>query len=247
MIAEDPMKAADVMTREPIRITSQTTIVEAAQLMLQHRVSGLPVTDAAGAVVGIVTEGDLMRRAEIATDRHRSSWRAFLVGPGRLAGDYVGAHASKVGGVMTLDVAVVTPSDDLAAVVSLMERRHVKRVPVVDGGKLVGIVSRADLVRALVHGLMLEATASMPDRVTDEAIRARIVEIIDREPWGPRYSVNVVVNGGVVDLRGSIGDERERAALTVAAEGVAGVKAVIDHLVWVEPTSGLVVGADKAP
>ena len=95
------MKAVDVMTREPMSVTPQTTIVEAARLMLQHRISGLPVTDGKGAVVGVVTEGDLLRRAETGTERHRSNWLAFLIGPGRLADDYVGAHARKVGEGMT--------------------------------------------------------------------------------------------------------------------------------------------------
>jgi CBS domain-containing protein len=147
---------------------------------------------------------------------------------------------------MTRDVAVVAPSDDLAVVVDLMEKRRIKRVPVVEKRKLVGIVSRADLVRALVHSLTREAKSHMHDQVADEAIRDRIVEIIDKEPWGPRFSTDVTVNAGVVDLHGTITDERERTALIVAAEGIAGVKAVNDHLVWVEPNSGLVVGADEA-
>jgi len=240
------MKASDVMTREPMSVTAQTTIVEAARLMLQHRISGLPVADGKGEIVGVVTEGDLLRRAETGTERHRSNWLAFLVGPGRLADDYVTAHARKVGEVMTRDVAVVAPSDDLAAVVGLMEKHRIKRVPVVEKGKLVGIVSRADLVRALVHSLTREAKAHTHNQVSDEAIRDRILEIIDKEPWGPRFSVDVAVKVGVVDLHGTITDERERTALIVAAEGIAGVKAVNDHLVWVEPNSGLVVGADDA-
>jgi CBS domain-containing protein len=239
------MKVGDVMTREPMSVTSQTTIVEAARLMLQHRISGLPVTAGKGEIVGVVTEGDLLRRAETGTERHRSSWLSFLVGPGRLASDYVGAHARKVGEVMTRDVAVVAPSADLAVVVGLMEKRHIKRVPVVENEKLVGIVSRADLVRALVHSLTREAKAHTHDRVADEAIRNRIVAIIDKEPWGPRFSVDVTVTAGVVDLHGTITDDRERTALIVAAEGVAGVKAVNNHLVWVEPNSGLVIGADE--
>lgn len=238
------MKAADVMTREPMSVTAQTTIVDAARLMLQHRISGLPVTDGNGAVVGIVTEGDLLRRAETGTERHRASWLAFLLGPGRLAGDYVGAHARKVGEVMTHDVALAAPADDLADVVGLMEKRHVKRVPVVDSGKLVGIVSRADLVRALVHSLTQETRSHRHDQVADAAIRDRIVEIIDKEPWGPRFSVDVGVSDGVVDLYGTVTDERERTALVVAAENLPGVKTVHNHLVWVEPNSGLVVGAD---
>jgi CBS domain-containing protein len=241
------MKAADVMTREAMSVTPQTTILEAAQLMLQHRISGLPVTDGKGKVVGVVTEGDLLRRAETGTERHRSSWLMFLVGPGRLAGDYAAAHARKVGEVMTSDVAFVAPSDDLAVVVNLMEKRRVKRIPVVEKGKLAGIVSRADLVKALVCSLTREALGRAHESVADETIRDRIVAIIDKEPWGPRFSIDVVVKAGIVDLHGTITDERERTALIVAAEGVAGVKTVNDRLVWVEPTSGLVVGAADAP
>src|SRR5215469_8391564 len=181
------MKAADVMTPAPMSVTPQTTIVEAARLMLQHRISGLPVIDGKGEVVGVVTEGDLLRRAETGTERHRPGWLAFLVGPGRLAGDYANAHARKVGEAMTSDVAAVAPSDDLAAVVALMEKRRIKRVPVVENRKLVGIVSRADLVRALVHSLTQEAKAHAHDQVADETIRNDIVAIVDKEPWGPRF------------------------------------------------------------
>ncbi|HWB49501.1 MAG TPA: CBS domain-containing protein [Stellaceae bacterium] len=238
------MNAADVMTPDPLSVGPETALVEAARLMLQHRISGLPVTDGKGAVVGVVTEGDLLRRAETGTARHRTGWLAFLMGPGRLADEYVDAHARRVGEVMTQDVVAIGASTDLAEIVQLMEKRRIKRVPVVTNGKLVGIVSRSDLVRALVHKLTRQALSQVGDTVPDETIRRRVLEIIDKEPWGPRFSVDVAVKAGVVDLRGTITDERERLALIVAAEGVAGVRTVNDHLVWVEPTSGLVIGAD---
>jgi len=241
------MKAADVMTREPMSVTPQTTILEAAQLMLRHRISGLPVTDAEGEVIGVVTEGDLLRRAETGTARHRSSWLTFLAGPGRLASDYASTHARRVSEVMTSDVAAVAPSDELAAVVGLMEKHRIRRVPVVEKGKLVGIVSRADLVRALVHSLAQEAQAHAQEAITDMTIRNRILEVIDKEPWGPRCTVDVKVKGGVVDLHGTIMDDRERTAVIVVAEGVTGVKTVNDHLVWIEPTSGFAIGADDPP
>ncbi|HTW53816.1 MAG TPA: CBS domain-containing protein [Stellaceae bacterium] len=247
VIAEEKaMNAADVMTLDPLSVTPHTALVEAARLMLQHRISGLPVTDAKGAVVGVLTEGDLLRRVETGTERHRTDWLAFLMGPGRLAGEYVDAHARKVGEVMTHDVVVVGASTDLAEIVQLMEKHRIKRVPVLADGKLVGIVSRSDLVRALVHKLTREAVARAGNSVSDDTIRDHIVEIIDKEPWGPRFSANVTVTSGIVELNGVVTDERERTALIVAAEGVAGVKAVNDHLVWVEPTSGLVIGADEA-
>jgi len=238
------MKATDIMTRQPVSVTPQATIAEAARLMLQHRISGLPVTDDKGAVLGVVTEGDLLRRAETGTERHRPRWLEFLVGPGRLAGDYVDAHARKVGEVMTSDVAVAAPHDDLADIVRLMEKRRVKRLPVVENGKLVGIVSRADLVRALLGTLTKEAASAARRPSSDDEIRERIAAIIDKEPWGPRFSSDVTVKNGVVELYGTVTDDRERTALIVAAETVAGVKSVRDHLVWVEPTSGLVVGAE---
>lgn len=237
------MKAAEIMTRQPISVTPDETIVAAAQLMLQHRVSGLPVTDADGAVVGIVTEGDLLRRSETGTEHHRARWLEFLLGPGRLAGDYVDTHARKVGEVMSSDIVSVEPEDALESVVSLMEKRRIKRVPVVDKGRLVGIVSRADLVRALVQALARDTAEGAGAPTTDDGIRDRIVAIIDREPWGPRSSVTVTVAQGIVHLHGTITDDRERAALTVAAESVPGVKEVRDHLVWIEPNSGMVIPA----
>ena len=237
--------AEEVMTREPITVTPDTPIVDAAQLMLDRRISGLPVTAGDGTLVGIVTEGDLLHRAETGTQLRRPRWLEFLVGPGRLAGEYVDAHGRKVGEVMTTEVATVAPEAPLDSVVALMERRRVKRVPVVAKGRLVGIVSRADLVRALLSNLnraMEKGDSSSP---TDSDIRGTIVGILDREPWGPRYSVDVTVENGVVELYGTVTDERERIAVRVAAENIAGVREVRDHLVWVEPNSGLVFPADE--
>lgn len=238
------MQAAEIMTRQPVSVTPDATIVEAAKLMLQHRISGLPVADSSGAVVGLLTEGDLLRRAETGTERHRSHWLQLLLGPGRLAEDYVGTHARKVREVMSTEIVAVAPHDPLETVVSLMEKHRIKRLPVIEDGRLIGIVSRADLVRALVRALTSEAGAGEQPAASDAEIRDRIRAIVDKEPWGPRFSVDVTVENGVVDLRGTVTDDRERAALVVAAETVPGVTAVRDHIVWVEPNSGLVVPAE---
>jgi len=233
------MNAADIMTRKVVSVDAETTIAEAARLMLQHRISGLPVTDQSGKMVGIITEGDLLHRAEIGTERRHRRWIELLIGPGRLADNYVDAHARQVGEAMTETVVSVTPQTELPDIVQLMETRNVKRVPVVENGRLVGIVSRANLVRALIRRLAEEQAATARGGFSDSKIRADLLAIIEQEPWGPRFSVTVTVESGVVDLRGAITDKRERTALKVAAETVPGVKAVHDHLVWVEPTSGL--------
>lgn len=231
------MKAADLMTSFVVTVTPEATIEYAAQLMLQYRISGLPVTDSDGAVLGIVTESDLLRRAETGTDKRHARWVSLLIGPGRLAQEYVHTHGRKVGEVMTERVFTVTPETPLADLVALMETKHVKRVPVVDQGRLVGIVSRADVMAALV-GLLSEKPAGA---ATDTEIRNQILAEIDRQPWGPRGSVDVIVTNGVVVLKGAIPDERERAALCVAAENVPGVKAVHDRLVWIDSVSGIVI------
>ena len=238
------MNAADIMTQPVISVAPEAAIAEAARLMLHHRISGLPVIDASGAVVGIVTEGDLLRRAELGTQRSRPHWIELLLGPGRAASDYVNAHARKVGEAMSETVVSVTPQTDLPEIVRLMEKRHVNRVPVVDDGRLVGIVSRANLVRALVHSLADEATASGKRIFSDAEIRDGILAIIDKEPWGPRFGVTVTVENGVATLHGTVTDERERTALRVAAENVHGIKGVRDHVVWVEPMTGVVIPAE---
>src|SRR5215472_2601037 len=231
------MKAADLMTSFVVTVRPDARIEYAAQLMLQYRISGLPVTDSDGAVLGIVTESDLLRRAETGTEKSHARWVSFLIGPGRLAQEYVHTHGRKVGEVMTERVMTVTPQTSLADLVALMETKHVKRVPVVDQGRLVGIVSRADVMAALV-GLFSEKRAGS---ATDAEIRDQVLAEIDRQPWGPRGSVDVIVTNGVVVLKGTIPDERKRAALCVAAENVPGVKAVHDRLVWVDSVSGIVI------
>jgi CBS domain-containing protein len=231
------MKAADLMTSFVVTLRPDATIESAAQLMLQYRISGLPVTDSDGTVLGIVTESDLLRRAETGTEKRHARWVSFLIGPGRLAQEYVQTHGRRVGEVMTERVFTVTPQTPLADLVTLMETKHVKRVPVVDQGRLVGIVSRADVMAALV-GLLAEKPAGT---MTDAEIRNQILTEIDRQPWGSRGSVDVIVTNGVVVLKGTIPDERERAALCVAAENVSGVKAVHDRLVWIDSVSGIVI------
>ncbi len=231
------MKASDIMTRGALTATADSTVEAAARLMLSHRISGLPVVDAAGAVIGMVTEGDLLRRSEIGTERRRGRWLELLLGPGRLAADYIHSHTRKVGEVMTRDVVAIAPETPLAEAVSLMEQRHIKRLPVIDQGRLVGILSRANLLSALIE---MQAEAA-PGAGSDREIRAHVLAEIDRMRWAPSASVDVVVTAGVVELRGAITDERERTALRVAAENVPGVKGVLDHLAWVEPISGIVI------
>ncbi len=233
------MQVRDVMTRHVISIASDETVLRAAELMLQNRISGLPVVDAAGSLVGVVTEGDFLRRGEIGTQRRRPQWLEFLVGPGRLAADYVHASGRRVQEVMSSDPLTVSEDDSLETVVELMERRHVKRLPVLRDGKMVGIVSRANLMHALAS-LARDTHAPAGD---DAAIRDRIQATLAKQPWAPQ--INVVVNRGIAELWGTITDERERQALIVATENVAGVSAVRDHLVWVEPMSGMAFGSPE--
>jgi CBS domain-containing protein len=231
------MNAADLMTSFVVTVRPDATIEYAAQLMLQYRISGLPVTDSDAALLGIITESDLLRRAETGTEKNHARWVSLLIGPGRLAQEYVHTHGRKVGDVMTERVTTVTPQTPISDLVALMETKRVKRLPVVEQGRLVGIVSRADVMAALI-GLHSDKPAGAR---TDAEIRAQILAEIDQQPWGPRGSVDVLVTNGVVILKGTIIDERERAALRVAAENVPGVKAVHDRLLWVDSVSEIVI------
>jgi len=228
------MQVKDVMTRNVISVGADESIMKAARLMLQNRISGLPVVDKDGELRGIVTEGDFLRRGELGTQRRRPKWLEFIVGPGRLAEEYVHASGRKVDEIMTTDPVTASENDTLESVVETMERRHVKRLPVVKDGRVVGIVSRANLMHALASLARDSEEGAQPN---DSQIRDNILAALAQQSWAPR--VNVVVKNGVAELWGVITDDRERKAVVVAVENVPGVEQVRDHLVWVEPISGM--------
>jgi CBS domain-containing protein len=229
-----PLTAADVMQKGALTVASDADIVDAAMTMLRNKISGLPVINQSHTVVGIITEGDLLRRVEIGTERRRAHWLELLLGPGREAAEYTATHARKVSNVMTDRVITVTADAPLADVVALMEQHHIKRLPVLMGDALIGIISRADLLRALVDAFPKEATAA-----DDAQIRESILKALDREEWWPRATINVGVENGIVELTGCVTDDRERTALVILAENVPGVAKVVDHISWVEPLSGI--------
>ena len=231
------MKASDVMTVTVISADPDATVLQAARYMLQHHISGLPVIDKTGKLVGIVSEGDFLRRRETHTDRRRSRWLEFLMGPGKMAAEYTHSHGSKVAEVMTRKVYSVGEDATLEDIVELMERHRIKRVPVLRGQKVIGIVSRSNLMHAMVS----LARSEVKGAKDDATIRQKLLAEIQKEKWALASMINVVVRGGVVELWGAIVDERQHEALKVAAENIPGVKEVKDHLAWVETNSGMVV------
>ena len=228
------MRAHQIMTRSVITVTPETTIVDAANLMLQRHVSGLPVVDGAGKLVGVVSEGDFIRRSEIGTGRKRGRWLRFILGPGKSASDYVHEHGHKVGEVMTKSPLTITEDTALAEIVAIMEKNNVKRLPVVQGDKVVGIVSRANLLQAVAS-----LARQVPDPTADDDhIRNRVIDALETFDWCP-FGLSVVVRDGIVHLSGVITEERSRQATIVAAENVTGVTNVHDHLCWVDTMSGM--------
>lgn len=230
------MRAHQIMTRSVITVAPDATVLEAANLMLRHHVSGLPVVDTAGKLVGIVSEGDFIRRSEIGTQKKRGRWLRFLLGAGATATDYVRENGRRISEVMTVDPVTVTEETPLDQIVSSMERHGVKRLPVMRDGKLVGIVSRANLLQA-VAGLARDVPDPTAD---DDHIRGRIVAAIEKNDWSP-FGLNVIVRDGIVHLSGVITEESSRQAAIVAAENTAGVSKVHDHLCWIDTMSGMYV------
>ena len=219
------MRAKDVMTEGVICVDVKESIFDAAELLLGARVSAAPVVDK-GIVVGIVSEADLLRRAEIGTVPLKSWWGRLLASENTSAREFVEAHARKVSDVMTK--AVITAEEDasLDELVDLMERHNVKRIPIVRDGKLVGVVSRANLLEALL--------SREPDgpvvQPSDDEMRRAVVEALEKHAWTSRWPTNVFANDGVVHLWGFVEDEEVRKAYRVAAENVLGVKRVKSHL-----------------
>lgn len=236
------MRADEVMTPNPKTIAPNASVAEAVHMMLEARISGLPVVDETGRLVGVITEGDLLTRAELGTEKKRARWLEFLFGPGRAAEDFVHSHGRKVEEVMTRTPITVGPSAGIEEVVGVMIDRRVKRLPVVEGAQLLGVVSRADVLRAL-SGVFAATTAAAGAPVGDAELAERVRATLAGERWAPTTSIEIRAVDGTVELWGSILDERQREAIRVAVENIPGVKAIADHLVWVEPFSGTVMSA----
>jgi CBS domain-containing protein len=228
------MNAADVMVTNVITVTPDASVQDVAQLLLTNRISGLPVVDPQGKLVGIVSEGDLMRRAEAGTGRRRPWWLAILTGRDVLAAEYVREHSRKVADVMTRHVVTAAAETPLQDIATLLEKNGIKRVPIVQGGKVVGIVSRANLLQAL---------ACLPKRtdgggLSDSAIREDVIARLRAESWTRPSLVNVIVQNGTVELWGIVDSPTEKRAVRVAAEVTPGVVAVNDNLIIRPAESG---------
>lgn len=229
------MRARDVMTGSVICINVKESVFDAAELLLGAGVSAVPVVNDKGAVVGIVSEADLIRRAEIET-APRKSWLARLMDSEvSAAHDFIAAHARRVSDVMTREVVTANEDTTLRELVELMERRSVKRIPIVRDEVVVGVVSRADLLRALL--------SREPDnpmlQPTDKALRQAVVEALEKKPWTSKWPTNVFANDGVVHLWGFVEGEEVRKAYRVAAENVPGVRRVKNHLRALPPSVGM--------
>ena len=219
------MKAKDVMTEDVVSVREDASVESIARLLLQHRISAVPVTDAGGRPVGIVSEGDMMRRPEAGTERRPSWWLELLQGSDAHAADYVKSHGLVARDVMTRELVTVSENTPLEKVASLLEQKQIKRVPVVRGGKMVGILSRADLLHALAAGAKWpapRAKASAPSR--KEVMRSI------RQAGVPLGLTNVVLEGGVVHLWGAVQSQTHRDAIALAARRAPGVKGVKNHL-----------------
>lgn len=218
------MLAKDVMTTGVATVSPDAPIEDAAKLLLERGISAAPVVDARGRVVGIVSEGDLVRRAETGTEPRRSWWLALLAGRDEQAAEYIKTHGRTVRDVMTRDVISVGDRIPLERIATLLERQRIKRVPVIRGGKLVGIVSRANLLR----GLAARKPAAGP-RAGDRTIRTRVLEELRRAGVDPSL-LTVVVSGGVVQLWGTVDSAPQKHAARVAAQNVRGAQKVVDNV-----------------
>ena len=226
------MRAKDIMTTDAITIAPDVSVQEIAKLLLARGISGVPVVGPEGALVGLVSEGDLIRR-EGDPEHHRSWWLNLFASPEELAQDYVKNHGHRAEDVMTREVVTVTEDTPVGEIARLLERRRIKRVPVMRDGRIVGIVSRANLLHGLATHEDRLGTTPSPDEHT---IREEVLALVKREGWITHGSFNVMVSGGVVELWGWVDSEDERKALRIAVEDIAGVREVNDHLGSLPPS-----------
>ena len=219
------MKAKDIMTTRIVAVRPETPVKQIASQLLANHISAVPVLDKHDRLVGIVSEGDLLHRVETGTAaRHRSYWLELFTGEERRADEYVKSHGRKAADVMTKDVVTVSEDTPVQEIAGILESRQIKRVPVVREGRVVGIVSRANLVQGIATAQdLLDAEPS------DEAIRQQLNAELAHQGWSHLLTTNVIVNAGIVEFWGFVGSEAEQKASRVAAENIKGVRTVVDR------------------
>jgi CBS domain-containing protein len=225
------------MTPKLLGVPESATLWEALNLMVSNRISALIVFDEIGAPVGVLSEGDLMRRAELGCEKKRPRWLDFLAGGGRSARDYARSHGRRVHEIMTRGLLTVDAGAELNEAIDIMIEKRVRRLVVMKGSEPVGVLSRSDIVRALMSALPPQNEIR-----TDSDLQTAIDMELQRHAWAPVKSVRVLVDDGVATLEGAIPDDSLREGLKVLVENVPGVKGVHDHLAWIEPNSGLYMG-----
>lgn len=221
------MEARDVMVSPVITVHPNATVQEVAKIFLERRISAVPVVDDHGHLVGIVSEGDLMHRSETGTERQHAWWLRPFLGTDVFASEYIKAHGRKVADVMVADVITAEPETPLHEIAAMLEKNSIKRVPIVKGGQLVGIITRANLVQALAS-----AGKTLEYKPSDENIRDTLLKNLKAQPWAHTSLLNVTVTDGVVDLWGMTTSKIEKDAVRVAAESIKGVNAVNNNLVY---------------
>ena len=219
------MKAMDVMVHDVVTVKADDDVADAIKLLAEHDISALPVVDETGAVIGVISEADLMRREEIGTEKHRSWWLEAMTPGTMLAGEFAKAHGRKVGEVMSDTVISASEETPVGEIANLLEKHRIKRVPILRDGRLVGVVSRSNLIQAL-------ASSQVPasgDVRSDRSIRLEVLDRLGDQAWTDFGSRNVIVRDGVVHLWGLVGSPEEQTALVALAEQVPGVKNVADE------------------
>jgi CBS-domain-containing membrane protein len=228
------MKATDVMVSNVITVDVNATVGDTAAILLNNHISGAPVVDEKGGLVGIVSEGDLMRRPEIGTARRRSWWLELISTKWASANEYIKSHSRKVADVMTRDVITAKPDTPLGDIAALLERNRIKRVPIVEGSKLVGLVSRANILQALASAAKKLPSLASPD---DNELRKKVVSRMASEAWRPTM-LTVTVQDGTVNLWGLVHSVEQKKAAQLAAETTPGVRAVVNNIIVQRVGSG---------
>ena len=220
------MDAKDVMTPNVITVNEQTDVATIAKLLIERHISAVPVVDKQDKLIGIVSEGDLIRRPEEGTEAPKSWWLSFLTVPDDAARAYSKAHGQSAGDVMTRNVISVHDDTPVAEIAELLEKNRIKRVPVVRDGRPIGIVSRANLIQALA-ARPAQAPVVSGD---DQALRQAVLSAMENEPWLGSSTINVTVDNGAVAIWGIAQSEEVRKAIGVAVKNVPGVKSVENHV-----------------